>query len=171
MYSRVWPYGARSLMWPQEQHWRNFLWVLPLALRARNCTGAKNRMGPVVGCDWGIMEKLYNKVLVCPILEPHDALHQCLLFSCSTSCYHLLFLLCHYSAHTTTANTSSFCQSQLMNDNPIAQFLWSPRLITNLTLEYFLFALVTSMLQQKGLHNDNLIITGSVFIQPDQLDQ
>ena len=72
-----------------------------------------------------------------------NALCQCLLFSCITSCFHLLFLLCHYSAHTTTVNTSSTCQSLLMNDNPIAQFLWSPRLITKLTLEYFWFALIS----------------------------
>ena len=31
-----------------------FLRGLHLALRARNRTGDKNRMGPVVGCDWGI---------------------------------------------------------------------------------------------------------------------
>ena len=30
-----------------------FLRVLHSALRARNRTGAKNRTGPVVGCDWG----------------------------------------------------------------------------------------------------------------------
>ena len=31
-----------------------FLWAFHSALWARNRTGDKNRMGPVVGCDWGI---------------------------------------------------------------------------------------------------------------------
>ena len=39
-----------------------FLRAFHSALRARNCTGDKNRTGPVVGCDWGIRNKLQRFV-------------------------------------------------------------------------------------------------------------
>ena len=52
MYSRVKSYGARSLMWPREQHRRKI--PTGASLRARNRTGDTNRTGLVVGCDWGI---------------------------------------------------------------------------------------------------------------------
>ena len=44
-------------MWPREQHLRKIPTGLHSALQARNRTGDKNRMGPVVGCDWGIKGK------------------------------------------------------------------------------------------------------------------